>query len=247
MHSNRIVLSTGEAITYKELWECLSFNIPANLAFASLVSKEEYHNLSYFLGDYSLPILKWIVISVYSNLPVEDTIPAILGEYYEFVSSPINNNGKAGWHQLTSYKGSNDQKLKSWLMTNGKRWFVRQKLKDMKQTENETGLLDFVDYESLLSIESNVPDVSDEDLTYRDRLSKAWDHLSEKDKNVLHYLIIEKTHWSEAYEKLNVYINPKVGRVAMLSWDNKRKQDALAMMKARAIEHLIARFNQIKF
>lgn len=247
MHLNKVTLATGDVITYKELWKRLPFDVPANLAFAELVSKEEYYNLSYFFGEYSIPILKWIAISVFSNLPVEETIPAILGRYYEFVSSPINDKGQAMWYQLITYKGLNEQKLKSWLMTNGKRWFVHQKLKDIKQAESESGLLDFVDYEALLALGSNVPDLSDEDLIYRDRLSKAWTLLSEKDKNVLHYLVIEKVHWSEAYEELNIYITPQGGRGVMQSWDNKRKQDALAMMKARAIEHLIARFNQVKY
>lgn len=230
---------------YKTLWDKLSTDILANLQFAKLVIEEEPINCRYFWGIYSKPILKWIAVSVYSGHKLEDVIPLIMTQYYIFVSNPFVDN-KPQYYQLTSYKGLNDLKLESWLKRNGKQYFVKEEKKKESQNNDATDLLEFVDYEALLSIDKEEKELNDEELRNQERLKAAWNQLSDKDKDVLHLLVIQKIYWEDAYDELNQYIYPKDGRQVMEGWSNKRKQDALANMKARAIEHLIMKFNKVK-
>lgn len=231
---------------YKELWARLPKDVSANLEFAGLVASNEKYNVDYFFRVFSVPIVKWIAIKIYSDKSVEIITPFILSEYFSFVAEPIDEQGKYHWYQLTSYKGLSDQKLKSWLMHNALRWFAKKRQKQIKRQNSESELLEFVDYEALLMIDENVPDVSDEELIYRDRLQRAWNSLREKDKDVLQLLLIDKLYWADAFDELKVYIKPKDGPNAMEMWTNKKKQDALACLKARALEHLIAEFNNDK-
>lgn len=229
---------------YEKLWQQLSTSVPANLTFASLVAKQEPINTRFFFSDYSLPILKWIAITVYSDIPVEECIDKILWRYYMFVSSPYESNSPK-FYQLTSYKGLNDMKLKTWLKRNGVQYFVKQRIRSDKKKKNLLSLLDFVDYETLLTLEGESKEITDEELLKKKRLKAAWSLLTDKDKDVLNLLVIQKCYWEDAYKILNVYINPKGGRCEMKNWNNKKKQDSLARLKARAIEHLIIKYNYV--
>lgn len=233
---------------YTQLWQELDSSVNANLQFAQLVIRQEPYNTKYFFGDYSYEIIKWIGISIFSIKAneVENFIYRIYGDYFEFVTNPIDDFNQPQWYQLKSYKGLNDMKLKSWLMKNSHQFFARKKKNEDKRISNEGELIEFVDYESLLGLGDSQECLSDEDCIYRERLSKAWSSLSEKDKNILHYLILEKLNWQDAFDELNEYIKPRGGRQVMETWTDKRKQDALAMMKVRAVKHLTKRFNQVK-
>lgn len=233
---------------YKELWELLPSDIKANLAFAHLVASGEPVNTQYFFGDYSLPILKWVIITLYTpkNTDIREVLYQFSGDYYDFVSSPVDENNKPQWYQLTSYRGDNGLKLKTWLQSHGYQYFSKKKIKTDKQSNSESELIEFVDYEALLGVEDGSDECSDKDLVYRKRLQRAWNELSERDKNILHILVVEKLHWKDAYDELNAYMKPREGRAVMEQWSDKRKQDALSLMKGRAIKHLIKRFNEQK-
>ena len=231
---------------YKELWARLPKDVSANLEFAGLVANNEKYNVDYFFREFSVPIVKWIAIQIYSHKSVDDITPFIMSDYFSFVVAPIDENGKFHWYQLTSYKGLSDQKLKSWLMQNALRYFAKKRQKQIKQQNSETELLEFVDYKTLLMIDENVPDVSDEELIYRHRLQRAWDSLTEKDKVVLQLLLIDKLNWADAFDELKVYMKPKDGPDAMERWTIKQKRGALYCLKNRAIKHLIAKFNKEK-
>lgn len=231
---------------YSNLWKKLDNDIPSNIQFAQLVYQQEPLNTRYFFGDYSYPILKWIAISFFRKDQIENVIYTLYGDYYEFVSYPIDDFNNTQWYQLKTYRGENGMKLKTWLMSNFYQYFTKRKIKIEKQHDKENGLLDFIDYVSLISLDICDNELSDEEHYCRERLKKAWQLLSDKDKRIIDYLVIEKLHWRDAYEELNCYIRPRNGREAMTSWTDKRKQDALAMMKARAIEHLAERFNKTK-
>lgn len=230
---------------YNDLWNKLSTNIAANLRFAELVSHEEPKNSRYFWGEYSNSILRWIAVSVYSGHKMDDIIPQIMTQYYLFVSNPFIDY-KHHYYQLTSYKGLKDLKLESWLKRNSKQYFVKLEKKSARENIETADMLEFVDYEALLSLNSKEKDIDDADCSRSDCLSASWNLLSDKDKDVIHLLVIQKLHWEDAYDELNHYINPKGGRQVMEGWTNKRKQDALANLKARAIEHLIIKYNKVK-
>lgn len=233
---------------YKQLWVRLPSDVEANLTFARLVIIGEPLNTEYFFGEYSFPILKWIIITLYApkNKDFREVLYQFTGDYYDFVSGPYDDNNKPQWYQLTSYRGDNGLKLKTWLRSHGYQYFSKKKIKSDKQSSSESELIEFVDYEALLGLENGTAEYSDKDLLYRERLQRAWSTLSERDKNILHFLVIEKLHWEDAYDELNCYINPHKGRGVMEKWSDKRKQDALSLMKARAIKHLVKRFNDLK-
>lgn len=237
-----------EAENYTSLWDALDSSVEANLKFARLVINQEPKNIKFFFGPYSYEILKWISLTVFSakGKDVEENIYQIYGDYFEFVSNPIDDKNRPEWYQLTSYKGKNGLKLKSWLMNHSHQYFARKKMISDKLKSNEDEILEYIDYEALLGIGDSMESLSDEECVYRERLAKAWAALSDKDKNILRILVIEKTNWKRAFDEIREYINPRDGMQVIESWNDKRKQDALAMLKIRAVTHLRNRFNQVK-
>lgn len=235
----------------QNIWNLLSTDVNANLAFAQLVIAGEKHNTEYFFTQYSIPIIKWIVITVYSTADVNDVLYQFSGDYYDFVAGPGVESGTPQWYQLKRYEGRNGMKLKTWLEKHGVQYFTDKKKKTQLRSKNESNVFEYFDYEALLSIDRSVDDtvsedLSDSDLLNRRILRKAWDALSEKDKLVLQLLIIDKTPSLEAFEILKSHIHPAGGAEVMLTWNNKRKQDAVLVMKGRSLNHLIAKFNKLK-
>lgn len=232
---------------YQDLWKKLNTSVEANLQFAQFVVKQEPNNIKYFFGNYSYEIIKWIAATIYNAKAseIDDIVCKIYGDYFEFVANPINDFDQPQWYQLKSYKGLNEMKLKSWLMKNSHQYFARKKKIEEKNAFIESEMIDFVDYEALLGLENSTECMSDKDCVYQERLKKAWIALSEKDQCVLTHLVLEKMYWEDAFDELKDFINPREGKQVMETWSDKRKQDALAMMKVRAIQHLTKRFNQL--
>ena len=227
-------------INYTQLWKDLPFDINANLEFARLIYEdEEAHNIRYFFDQFSIPILKWIALNVYSGQQIDKTLPNILGMYLTFLWDPKK------WYQLKQYSGSNNLKLANWLKRNGVQWFTRKVSAENKRENQETDLIDYVDYNSLLSLSCyDENDKTDEELTRLHKLKHAWGQLNDQDKDILEILVIQKLHWSDAFEELNQYMNPIGGREQMQNWDDRHRQRALSALKARAILHLTNLFNQ---
>lgn len=234
--------------SYEELWKMLPSSVDANLRFAQLVINSEPCNTRYFFGDYSYEIIKWIAISVYSAnaKEIDDLIRNLYGEYFEFVTYPVDDLNQPQWRQLKLYKGAKGLKLRSWLMKNSHQHFVKKKMVEKLRAANEDRLADFVDYQKIIETCANTEDITDEEYINRVCLNQAWASISEKDKTILLCLIIKKMSWKDAFDKLSGYINPREGRQAMETWTDKRKQDALALMKIRALKHLSVKFNQLK-
>lgn len=232
---------------YLEVWKKLNSSVEANLQFVQFVIKQEPNNTKYFFGEYSYEIIKWIAATIFyaKAKDIDDIIYKIYGDYFEFVANPINDFNKPQWYQLKSYKGLNGMKLKSWLMKNSHQFFSRKRKIEEKKAFNEREMIDFVDYEALLGLGNSTESLSDKDCVYQNRLKKAWTALSEKDQSILTRLILEKMYWEDAFEELKEFINPREGKKVMDTWNDKRKQDALAMMKIRAVQHLTKRFNQL--
>lgn len=226
---------------YAELWAKLPTDVDANLQFAQLVMKENEANTNYFFGDYSAPIIRGIVLAFYAGQNIAEVVPAIMGDYFIFVAGPFKDGVKR-WYQLATYKGLNDKKLNSWLTEHSHQYFSKL----MKIEKNRNHMIDFVDYDTLINvIGSKSEDEAECDDEYFNRLDKAWDALNDKNKHILTVLVKNKAHWSDAWDELNKYINPKGGREVIHSWTNKRKQDALALLKARALEHLVIEYRRL--
>lgn len=239
-------MGTSSLDYYHNLWSRLPHDVSANLEFAKYVIEREKYNSSFFFGDYSAPILRWIILTLFHNKDIEVLMPIVLSEYFIFVSEPYDSMGQPTWKQLASYKGTNEMKLKSWLMRNGYQWFERFKKKRNTVSEVQSEWLEYVDYETLLLIDREEDELTDEQLLCRQRLDKAISLLSEKDKDILHILFFEKLHWEDAFAELSHYIRPTGGVEVMQQWDDKRKQTALSALKTRALIHLTNKFNSIK-
>lgn len=226
---------------YKDFWSLLPKNVEANLKFAKEVAAGDTMHQYYFFGEYSEPILSWIIVHALYKSYTPNAEREITGQYYEFVAGPFKDHTPQ-WSQLKWYKGINNEKLHSWLKRNGCQWFRRDKIKE----EKELGKLsEFKDCCALNDVEDDNY-LSDEQLIKEQKLQAAWGMLNDKDQEVLTLMVIKELHWSESWEALNKYINPREGREVMLTWTLKRKQDALSLLKGRAIEHLEARYNLLK-
>lgn len=96
----------GKREEYEQLWSQLPLKVEANLAFAGLVANGESINTKYFFGDYSFPILKWVIITLYApkNKDIREVLYQFTGDYYDFVSGPLDDNNRPQWYQLTSYR-----------------------------------------------------------------------------------------------------------------------------------------------
>lgn len=228
---------------YRNFWALLPKDVQANLKFAKGIIEGDSLHKFFFFGEYSKPILGWILIHALDAYATESAMMEISGKYYEFVAQPFEKDTqKPQWYQLASYKGINDQKLKTWLQTNGRQWFIKDKIKEEKASNHHE--IESVPLHTLLGLEKPEEEVTDEELEARNKLKRAWTCLSKKDKDVLTILVIHKTHWTQAWEKLSQYIEPEEGQASMATWPNKTKQDALARLKKRAKQHLSNRFNR---
>ena len=229
---------------YREFWNLLPVNVEANLKFAQEVVNGDSLHQYYFFGEFSKPILSWIIVHALYKPYTDKAEREITGQYYEFVAGPFKDCIPQ-WHQLKWYKGINNEKLHSWLKRNGCQSFRKDKIKAEKEFGKLSQLLEFKDYRTLNDVEDNEY-LADEQLVKEQRLQAAWGMLSEKDQEVLTLMVIKELHWSESWDLLNKHMNPRTGREAMLTWIPKQKQDALAILKKRAIEHLGERYNLLK-
>lgn len=229
--------------SYRDFWALLPKDVQANLKFAKGIIEGDALHKFYFFGDYSKPILSWIIIHALDGFPTDFAMMEISGQYYEFVAKPFEKDtNEPQWYQLASYKGINDQKLKTWLQTNGRQWFIKEKIKVEKKNQHTE--IESVPLATLLGLDKAEDEVTDEELATRQKLKDAWELLSKKDKDVLTTLVLRKTHWTKAWEKLSHYIKPEDGQASMESWTNKTKQDALARLKKRAKKHLFNQYNR---
>ena len=109
-------------------------------------------------------------------------------------------------------------------------------------------MLEYKDYESLLLCDQAEDD--GESLTQA-RMRKAFAQLSEKDKLVLTCLVIKKMPAIDAYPMVEDMIHP-LAKNGMTSdqvksnWSVKQRQDAMSLMKGRALNHLLIKYNEQK-
>lgn len=218
----------------------LPTNVEANLRFAKGVAAGDPMHQYYFFGEYSRPILSWIIVHGLYQTDTPDLERSIAGRYYEFVAGPFKENGPQ-WSQLKWYKGINNEKLHSWLKRNGCQWFRKDERKNAKAQGQLSELLEFKDYGALTGVEDET-ELSDEQQAKECRIQAAWEMLPAKDREVITVMVIKDLPWRESWEALNQYIHPRDGREVMRTWTPKRKQDALTNLKVRAIKHLKARY-----
>jgi hypothetical protein len=171
----------------------------------------------------------------------------IYAEYYEFLSAPFNVEDQAAeWHRISLYRG--ECKLMTWTSQISCRHFYKIAAKEKKERNKTEELLEYKDYESLLSCDQAE---EPEDNTDVRCMKKAFQQLPERDQLLLQYLIIEKLPSIETYEKIEHLIHPipKDGMSSdevKASWTLKRKQDAISLMKGYALDKLLKKYNEQK-
>ena len=82
-------------------------------------------------------------------------------------------------------------------------------------------------------------------------MKSAFKKLKERDQKALQYLVIDKMHGLDAYPLLEEYIHPKpkddmTSEEVKKAWTTKQKQDAISLMKGRALEYLLEKYNEEK-
>lgn len=220
----------------------------ANKVFAERIVANDLKAVNYFLTDFSASILEYVSIRI-MNLSYggkhSSPYDEIFGDYYSFISAPIEKQ-RPVWHKIQLYKGSNEASLKTYVSRITCRYFSKLKKKQDIEKNNQTDLLDYFDYETLLKCEAPEEDA---DLSQDPRfqlMMKAFSELSEKDRKTLQYLVMYKTNYLDAFEDLSSYINPKKGKKDMETWNNEQKQNAMSLLKGRALGHLIKRMENLK-
>ena len=212
----------------------------ANRELAGMIVKNEAKAVHYYLTDIGMPIMKNIEFKIMHR--------DITAEYYIFLSSPFDKKiQKPLWHPVELYKGSNCL-LSSYTSSITCRHFYKIANKERLLAQKEDGLLEYVDYESLIMCESVTDEEDDIQLQY---VHKAYEMLSERYRLVLRYLVIEKMSALDAFPLLSSHIHPRAkdgltSEEVKQRWTNKQRQDALSLLKGYALERLQENFMLIK-
>ncbi|WP_287679452.1 hypothetical protein [Bacteroides sp.] len=230
-------------IDWNEFKKCLKNDAPeyiANKELAQMIVRNEPKAVHYYLTEIGIPIMKHIEFSIMHR--------DITADYYIFLSSPYDKQEeKPLWHRVDLYKGINCL-LSSYTSNIACRHFYKLAAKERCISEKECGLLEYVDYESLIKCESISDDEDDSQLLC---VRKAFQMLSERYRLVLHYLVIEKMSALDAFPLLDSYIHPRAKNgltsdEVKQTWTNKQRQDALSLLKGYALKHLQENFESIK-
>lgn len=230
--------------TLTELTELLQIekDYRANYELAQRVVANNVHAINYYIGVLSLPIINHIERTIIHR--------DILSEYYEFLSNPYNvESGLSEWRKVSLYKGKTCR-LDSYTSLITTRHFCKIATKERQESQSKSDLIEYVDYQSLLSCASDDDESSYEVGSKLWKVRKAYRELCQRDQLALLCLTIEKMPALEAWTKLDPYIQPRptqgmTSEEVKQTWSNKQKQDALSLIKGRAIQHFIRIFNQL--
>ena len=211
----------------------------ANREVARRVVNNYHAVVDYFLGTMS----KGTIESLGRMMGRE-----MSAEYYQFISHPFDENTqKPIWHRIDLYD-ARDCNLVSYSSRISHRHFSKIAKKEKMKANSEEKLLDYRDYESLLMCDQ--PEEDGENLTHV-RMKRAFGKLKEWDQKVLQYLVIDKKAGLDAYPMLEEYIHPQskdglTSDEVKKAWTTKQKQDAVSLMKGRALQYLLAKYNEEK-
>lgn len=211
----------------------------ANKEFAVRIVRNDIDAIHYFLIDYSDPIVKHIEHDIMKR--------DVYGDYYIFISAPIDDNQMPRWRKIELYKGD-DCKLNTYVTCISCRHFCKLAKKEKEISLKNEELIEYVDYETLLDCDR---EISDGESEFSTRMRVAYNRLKEKDKEVIRLLIIENMSSLEAFDILKHYVKPKAkdgmtSDEVKESWTSKQRQDVVALLKGRALSRLKIEFLNTK-
>ena len=195
---------------------------------------------NFFLADYSRPMLSCIAADLY-HCGYEN----IYGEYYEFISKE-NPETRVPFYKLTLFKGKNDSNLKSYTSVITTRYFINKKKgDDRKKSKSRLVSIDEVQRHNN-NVFGNVIDnpwfsllIDNEfktDNTLERRVNDAFSKLPKREQLAINLMVKDNASGLEAFEDIKFYLKPR--KQSISKWNNKQKQDAMALLKGRALDHL---------
>ena len=212
----------------------------ANLELARRVVLNQPAEVNFYLGPYNQGLLNKINFSrgcdSYTDL-------------FFFLADPFDEaTGTPKWKKVSLYKAINCS-LQTYTSTIAWRHFTKIINKERDSGKKTTELLEFCDYESLIKCDR--PEEESDNLDQR-LMKEAFQSLKDRDQKVLQYLVIEKKTGVEAYELLKDYINPEpknnlTSDEIKENWSLKQKQDAVSLMKGRALKKLQKKYKELKY
>ena len=243
---------------FKKFWALLPTDVSANLEFARRVANGDVVQQAYFFGDYSIPILKYILIRGLEKSYYEGREREISDDYYCFVSGIDLDNNKLvpTWYQLVSYKGLNNQKLQSWLEHNGRQWFVKRKKADRggltggrmsdeeKKRVRRTHSIDdiigsFVHRQFAVDADYDAEQEREQILLL---LGERMAQLPQRDQKILRVSFDKELKWQQRWQQLQEYMPEYPYHEGDMSAEEKKAvQDRLAILKRNSLDKLKAK------
>lgn len=220
-------------------------NIFAEHEFVRRISNNAKQEVQYFLNEYSIPMLNSIGKDIHADVTVDTSgeilyYRSLMAPYYFFISAR-----NLEWHKLCLFKNKDDASLTSYLSCITSRFFRREKMKENNNSlnKNSISVQENEDVAILLEQREDIDETIDP--TLLSLALKAKDRLpDERDRKVIELLIMDDTDTLDAFEELSAYIVPKKSP-PIKDWDNKRKQNAVSLLKLRAKEHLRIEFQKL--
>lgn len=216
----------------------------ADLELARRVVINDAPSVNYYMGEFSDRIVDYVTKAIYKGKDPRS-------DMYVILSSPLQSDGTPAWHRVGLYRAYKGCSLQTYTRNICIRELIKLEKKE-KAKNSTTEFLDFLDYESLLKCESSTDEISDEEkkLMFH-KVKEAYLKLNVRDRLVIKLLVIEKHSALEVFEQLSPYMHPKVKKgetpeevIAM--WTNKQKQDAISLMKGRAVSKLAKQYFDLK-
>lgn len=212
-------------------------------------NKQSREARDYFLGDFSTPILAYVSTKIYHHSNWEE----ILGEYYEFISKE-NKETKTPYYKVTLYNQLKNSTLRKYVTVITTRYFVDEKVRDEKITERTISLDGSSTYNedkygnvvienpwfNLLIGNDGHNEGYDITPDVYQKIDYVFSKLPERDVKVIKLMVMNSLSGLEAFEEMRFYLS-KGAKTPVNTWTNKQKQDAMALLRARALKH----FNNI--
>lgn len=217
----------------------LGKNINANIELANRVVANNRDAVDYYLGRLTKPIVEYLSKKVMFR--------DMMGEFFEFISYPYDDEKRTFiWKPITYYYGKNNCSLQTYTSDIASRYFYKIKKRENEITNSSLNIVEYYDYESLLFLSDTTyfeEDVALDEMKRRLRI--AYSKLSEKEKDAIQLLVIDKVSGLKAFDQLKKHLNPKlIASGETDKWSVKEIQNRVSVLKGRALQRLLKLFNE---
>lgn len=221
--------------------------VEADLEIAKRITINDKIAVEYFLKELSIPFLEYIgknimnAEGVYVHGILKYSLP-ISGEYYEFMGAKFVNQ-QPMWHKISLYRGKSlnggkEARLYTYADVITTRHFIALKKKEEKNREKSLDEMLESDDVFILREYNGFDEIilEDEMESSKSReLRLAWEKLPVRDRLILQYIVIDELEPLEVFDEMIQYV--KTSKKPGL-YNRKMKQNAMSLMKQRAIAHL---------